>query len=171
MGNIEIWMDIQGYEGLYQVSNMGNVKSLNYRNTKKEKMLNLGKSTKGYPQVQLNKNGFAKTFSVHQLIVIAFLYHKPNGTQKIVVDHINNIKTDNRIENLQLINIRENNTKDQKAGISKYVGVTFNKVVNKWHSRITNENKTKHLGYFDTELEAHEAYQKALAEIKLLKNS
>jgi hypothetical protein len=67
--------------------------------------------------------------------------------------------------NLQLINSRENNTKDQKPGISKYVGVTFNKVVNKWHSRITIKNKTKHLGYFDSELEAFEAYQKALLEI------
>jgi hypothetical protein len=161
----EIWVDILNYEGIYQISNLGKVKSLNYRNTKKEKILNLSKSTRGYPQVQLNKNGFGKTFSIHQLVAIAFLGHKPDGTQKIVVDHINNDKTDNRVVNLQLINSRENNTKDQKPGISKYVGVTFNKVVNKWHSRITIKNKTKHLGYFDSELEAFEAYQKALLEI------
>lgn len=161
----EIWVDVLGYEEIYAVSNLGNVKSLNYRNTKKEKLLSLGRSTKGYVQVQLNKNGVGKTFSVHQLVAIAFLGHKPDGTQKIIVDHINNDKTDNRVVNLQLISSRQNSAKDQKPGISKYVGVTFNNVVNKWHSRITTKNKTKHLGYFNTEIEAYEAYQKELSEI------
>jgi hypothetical protein len=164
----EIFKDIPGYEGLYQVSNFGNVKSLSRElyNGKvnfisKEKMLKAVKNKEGYYVLNLFKDGKQKTMCVHVLLAIAFLNHIPNG-HKIVVDHINNIKTDNRLENLQLISHRENCSKDRKGGSSKYIGVFWSKKYNKWIGIIVINRKQKQLGYFNTEHEAHLAYQKAL---------
>src|SRR5690606_2453327 len=109
---IEIWKDIPGYKGKYQVSNLGNVKSLerkvrfgrNYK-TLKESILKSFLQRDGYLYVGLSNPN--RQFTIHQLLAICFLGHKRQKF-KVVVDHINNIKTDNRIENLQLLNNREN---------------------------------------------------------------
>lgn len=169
---VEIWKDIPGYEGLYQVSSLGRVKSLpkewvssivRKHNGKILKASNSG-ITGGYIHVVLSCDSNKKTYKVHQLVAMAFLNHKPNG-YKIVVDHINNIKTDNRLENLQLISQRENVSKDRK-GSSKYTGVYCDKNVNKWRSTIVINGKTKYLGTFDTEEEASKYYQDALKSIE-----
>jgi hypothetical protein len=170
MNNAEIWKDIPGYEGMYQVSNMGNVKSLSreilnggkYPMTTKEKILTLTPNSRGYLQVSLNKNGVTKNMKVHILVAMTFLNHKPDGTQKIVVDHINNDKLDNRVLNLQLISQRENTSKDKKGGTSQYTGVCWDKSKNKWKTEIKIDDKKKHLGYFTDEYEAHLEYEKAL---------
>lgn len=169
---MEIWKDIKGYEGLYQVSNLGNIKSLE-RKAKhfrggdlivKEKLLKLNKDSTGYFAVGLSKNGIVKSHKVHQLVVNEFLNHKPNG-HNIVVDHINNIKIDNRLENLQLISHRENSSKDKKGYSSKYVGVCWNKNLNKWMSSVQINGKIKHIGYFISEYDAHLAYQNKLLSL------
>jgi hypothetical protein len=169
----EIFKDIPKYEGIYQVSNIGNVKSLP-KNVKmpnggirvqKEKILKPSKDGSGYYQVDLLKNGNRKNIKIHQLVAMAFLDHKPDGTTKIVIDHINNIKTDNRIENLQLISHRENCSKDKKGGSSQYVGVYWAKNANKWAARIRINGKNPHLGYFTNELLASEAYQNTLKQL------
>jgi hypothetical protein len=170
MSNTEIWKDIPGYEGIYQVSNMGNVKSLSremlingkYPITTKEKILKPSRLSNGYLILGLSKNGFIKKITVHTLVAMVFLNHKPDGTNKICVDHINNIKTDNRLVNLQLISQRENTSKDKKNGTSQYVGVSWNTLNNRWKARININNKVKHLGYFTDEYEAHLEYEKAL---------
>lgn len=72
------------YEGLYQVSNLGRVKSLNYRNTGKEGVLNPGKDTDGYFQVVLSKNRETKTCKVHRLVAETFL---PNPENKPCINH------------------------------------------------------------------------------------
>lgn len=100
----EIWKDIEGFEGLYQVSNLGNVKSLP-RNTTKGKLLKPAKTRNGYLQVVLSKNGEAKRFYIHRLVAEAFL---PNEDELPEVDHINSDKTDNRVANLQWISRVEN---------------------------------------------------------------
>lgn len=158
----EIWKDIPNYEGLYQVSNLGNVKSLNYNNSGHELLLKDGLDSKGYCNVRLSKNKVAKTKRVHQLVAIAFLNHTPDGTNKLVVDHINNIKADNRLENLQILTNRENISKGKGCFLSNYKGVTWEKSRNKWKSRIRINGKLKHLGYFINELEASNAYQNKL---------
>ena len=168
----EVFKDVPGYEGMYQVSNLGNVKSLSremYNGfsyfTSKEKILKNGKDAHDYFNVNLYKNGKAKMFKIHQLVVMAFLGHKPDGTNKIVVDHINNIRSDNRLENLQLITNRENTSKDKIGkGSSKYTGVLFNKNNKKWKSDITINNVKFFIGYFKDEIDAHNAYQKALKD-------
>lgn len=94
----EVWKDIEGYEGLYQVSNTGKVKSLGNDKSRKEKILKQGKHTDGYFQVSLFKNSKRKTFRVQCLVAKAFI---PNPENKLEVNHKNEIKTDNRVENLE----------------------------------------------------------------------
>jgi len=109
---------------------------------RKERIIKPQKNTHGYLSVGLSFNGFLKNFCIHQLVAVAFLNHKMDGTYKIVVDHINNIKTDNRVGNLQLITSRENSSKE-KRGTSQYTGVSWNKKIQKWNSFISINRKNK----------------------------
>lgn len=168
----EVWKDIKGYEGCYQVSNLGRVKNLrrpvwngsNFH-TIKERFLKFGSCTGGYNTVKLCVYGTKKDCTVHTLVAIAFLNHIPCG-YNIVVDHINNLPTDNRLSNLQLITQRENASKDRKGGSSKYVGVYWDRHSFNWKCKIQVNKKIEYLGIFKSELLAHKAYQKRLNEIK-----
>lgn len=170
----EIWKDIPGYEGLYQVSNLGNVKSLSRiikhakggNKTTKERMLKPGVNKSGYCRVVLFKDSLDKTFPVHQLVAMGFLGHIPCGHES-VVDHINNNSKDNRVENLQVITHRENVSKDIKGCYSIYTGVSWHKNKNKWIAGIRINGKSKHLGYFENEYDAHLKYQETLKTFKL----
>ena len=103
----EIWKDISGYEGLYQVSNFGNVKSLNWRRTGKPKNLYLKAHNRGYLQVELAKNGVKKSFMVHRLVAEAFIKN-PNGFP--VINHKDEDKANNSVENLEWCDNRYNKT-------------------------------------------------------------
>ena len=160
---IEIWKPIPKYEGLYEVSNFGNIKSLNYFRSGKEKLLKpfkVGHPKKYYYAVDLK----GKTKKVHQLVALSFLNHIPKGNT-IVVDHINNNKLDNRLENLQIISNRENTSKDWKGNSSQFTGVSWSKRDQKWEAYITITNRKKSLGVFLDEFDASVAYQKALVEL------
>lgn len=169
----EIWKDIPGWEGLYQVSNLGRVKSLSriiLRNgihpfLSKEKLLKLSIDNCGYPRVSLFRNSNQSYSQVHQLVAMAFLNHKPSG-YKIVVDHINNNRIDNRVENLQIISQRENASKDKKNKTSKYTGVSWHSKHKKWIANIRINGKIKYLGNFITEESAAESYKDKLKEIE-----
>ena len=161
----EIWKPIPNYEGLYEVSNTGKVKSLRRvikRNhsdyTVKERVLKSYSNDKDYICVNLSKNGNGRTWKVHQLIAMAFLNHKPNGS-KIVVDHIDNDRSNNSLENIQVIPARLNTSKDRKGYSSKYVGVCWCNTHKKWMACIQIDGKNKTLGYFTDEYEAHLAYE------------
>jgi hypothetical protein len=158
----EIWKDIPEYEGYYQASNLGRVKSLWYS---KGKILKQG-FCREYLVVRLYKKGMNKTGRVNQLVAMAFLGHKPCG-HKIVVDHINNIKTDNRAENLQLVSNRHNSSKDKfrYPKSSKYVGVV-SLADSKWRSHIRVNGKRIILGTFTSEEEAHRYYKNAVKAIR-----
>ena len=101
---MEIWKKIEGYEN-YEVSNLGNVKSLNYLRTGKEQILKPAKMKNGYSYVFLSKNGKGKIYRVHRLVWEAFNGRIPEGYQ---VNHINERKNDNRLENLNLMTPKEN---------------------------------------------------------------
>ena len=101
---MEIWKDIEGYNGLYQVSSKGRVKSLNYKKTGKEKLLKSAKKS-GYPFVALYKDGKKKQTLIHRLVASAFI---PNTDNKPCIDHINTDRTDNRVENLRWVTYKEN---------------------------------------------------------------
>ena len=162
----EIYRDIPGYEGRYQVSNLGNVKSL-IRN----KLLKPGRNHFGYLVVNINKSPgeSCRCFFVHQLVAMAFLGHLPDR-HKITVDHINGVKDDNRLENLQLTTNRENVSRGKKLKKNKssqFTGVChYPQRKNPWFASIQINKKVKCLGYYPTELEAANAYQTALNQIK-----
>lgn len=94
----EIWKDIEGYEGLYQVSNFGRVKSLYFG---KEKILKQSKHKDEYLQVSLSRNGKKKTFTIHKLVALAFI---PNPDNLLEVNHKDENKQNNHIENLEFCN-------------------------------------------------------------------
>ena len=100
----EIWKDIPNYEG-YQVSNLGRVKSLKRFYSVKGKILKPLITRNGYYQVALWKNSIAKFYKVHRLVWEVFNGQIPENMQ---VNHINEIKIDNRLENLNLMTPKEN---------------------------------------------------------------
>ena len=168
---MEVWKSIKNYEGIYEISNLGRVKSLK-RIVKKEihninvseKILKQTLNINKYLMVSLNKNGIKKNVKVHLLVAESFLNHKTDNTHKIVVDHIDNDKTNNKLENIQLITNRENCSKE-KRGFSKYTGVGYAKREKKWRAYISINNKFIHLGYFKSEIEAHNCYQNKLKNL------
>ena len=101
----EIWKDIEGYEGLYQISNRGNVKSVermkwNGKGYHKipERILKAKKDKYGYLQVHLSKDGKAKMYLVHRLVASAFLENQMGYTE---VNHLDEDKTNNCVDNLE----------------------------------------------------------------------
>ena len=168
----EIWKDLPTYEGLYQVSNLGNVKSLpRVRTTgtgfyiSKEKQLKKYKDIEGYMRVCLCKNKKQNVRKVHQLVAMSFLNHIPEGMSK-VIDHINDDKTDNRLENLHVVTQRFNSRKTQGSYSSKYKGVYWSENQKRWITEITINKKKLYLGSYKCELAAGLAYQNKLKEIR-----
>ena len=118
----EVWKDIEGYEGLYQVSTCGNVKSLpkvrrNGTGTyiQKERLLKPSNTSTGYKKVELYKDGKRKSFKVHRLVAIAFI---PNPDNKPEVNHIDGNKINNNIDNLEWVTSSENTIHAYETGSS-----------------------------------------------------
>ena len=101
----EIWKDVVGYEGLYKVSNKGNVKSLNWKKRGYAKNLWLKPHKNGYWQVELAKDGVKKCFVVHRLVASAFI---PNPNSYPQVNHKDENKKNNCVENLEWCNASYN---------------------------------------------------------------
>ena len=167
----EIWKDVLGYEGLYQVSDKGRVKSLPRKVKRKlrgsdasyfikEKILKSAKEKDRYYFVGLSKSGKSRSFYIHRLVAQSFIGPIPNG---MYVDHINRDKLDNRVENLRIITPAESqsNTWKKRSNVknaktwTKYIGVkkTHNKT-----NPYAAYAKGKHIGYFKTAEEAAKAY-------------
>lgn len=170
---MEIWKEVKNHEGIYEVSNLGNVKRLSikklngrYFSVCKEILLKIQIDKDGYCIVCLSKNKIKKMRKVHQLVAESFLNHTPNG-QKLVIDHVNGVKNDNRVENINIVSSRENTHRKKRVGTSKYIGVSWHKSKRKWQARIGIKFKRIHLGDFNNEIDAHEAYQKALSLITI----
>ena len=162
---IEVFKDVPNYESIYQISNFGRVKSFK---SGKERILKLSVNNRGYQNVLLCENGNKKNMKVHTLVAIAFLGFIPNEKDS-VIDHKNGNKTDNHLENLQIISQRENIKKhhfDKKG----FVGYDWHKQTKKWRSRIYLDNKFVHLGLFEEEKDALKAYEIANQEIEKFEN-
>lgn len=95
---MEIWKDIKGYEGKYQVSNEGRVRSLYNRGVKREKILSLLNHPSGYSVITLSFNGIHKQYLVHRLVAMAFI-DNPNGYE--FVNHKDENKKNNNVDNLE----------------------------------------------------------------------
>lgn len=123
---VEEWRPVVGYEGLYEVSNLGHVKRVFHMKPHKKKH--------GYAVVSLYKNGVAKSFSVHRLVATAFI---PNPEGKPQVNHIDECTTNNRVDNLEWVTPKENNNWGTRI------------------ARITNKNGSK-TPVLQVDLDTHE---------------
>lgn len=148
--NEEIWKDIKGFEGHYQVSNLGRVKSIKFR---KERILKPAKVGSGYLQVDLRKNGEHNLCKVHRLVCKVFL---PNPKNLPQINHKDEDKTNNKVENLEWCDARYNNTygtRTQRANEKNTNGkcskpviqyTKDGKVVKEWKS---TKDVERNLGY------------------------
>lgn len=159
----EIFKEVLNFPN-YQVSNLGRVKS--YAKGK-EFFLKPKINIDNYFEVALYSSGKRKSVRVNRLVMMTFLGQIPDYSSGIVVDHINNNKQDNRLENLQLVTVRLNNSKDRKGGASDFIGVFWSGRHKKWGSAIFYKKRRIHLGLFSNELEAANAYNNALISIEL----
>ena len=119
----EIWKPVVDYENLYEVSNLGRVKSLNYRHTGKERVLKGMKNRYDYLQVILYKDNKGKTWTIHKLVAIAFL-DNPNNLP--VINHKDENKENNCVQNLEWCSVLHNNTYNDRA---KKIGKKLSKAV------------------------------------------
>ena len=127
----EIWKDKKDYEGHYQVSNWGRLKSIKFG---KERILKPQKNTSGYLCVTLCKNNNQCQFEVHRLVAEVFL---PNPNNYKEVNHKNEIKTDNRVENLEWCDRKYNQnygTRTEKCSKKVYQYTLDGKFVKEWKS-------------------------------------
>jgi len=170
----EIWLPVVGYEGIYEISSLGRIKALhkvlkmsNGKNrTHKECILKPWKTIQGYLQMTLVKDGVRQKISMHVLVAQAFLNHVRCGF-KVVVDHINGIKNDNRLVNLRLLSHRDNTALGYKnKKYSSHVGISYSKPspknnrIKRWTAVIQVNGECVRLGLFNTEREAIDAYTK-----------
>ena len=127
----------------YEVSNFGNIKNFNTGRILKPLI-----NSNGYYKINLCKDGKTFTKAIHKLVANAFL---PNPLNKKCVDHKNNDKLDNNVENLRFASTRENNM-NKKLSIkntSGFKGVHFDKKSKKWKAGICINGTKQHLGYFE----------------------
>lgn len=137
----EIWKDIKGYEGLYQISNLGRVKSLNYKRTGIEEILKSKKMRNGYLRITLNKNGKYKTFAVHRLVAEAFI-NNPNNLPE--VNHKDEDKQNNCVWNLEYCDRRYNvNYGTRNKRVSETVKGEKNHFYGKHHTEQTKKKMSE----------------------------
>jgi len=151
---MEIWKSIPNYEGLYEVSNLGNVKSLavkkSYWSLKKPKEKILKPQDGIYYSVGLIKDGVNKRIPIHQLVALSFLNYNLSSS-KLKIKHINSNKLDNRLSNIKIVS--------KNAAIPiKYKGIAYSEKLDKWKCNISINGIKKNLGVFKTKKEAINVY-------------
>ncbi len=118
---MEIWKPIKGYESLYEVSSLWNIKSLNYWRTWKEKLLNFNNSNL-YSSIFLCKDWIKNNYTVHRIVSQTFI---PNKENKPIINHKNWIKTDNSVENLEWCTHKENSQHAHDIWLCKITNNNF----------------------------------------------
>ena len=155
---VEEYKIIKDFEN-YEVSNLGNV-----RNNKTGRVLKLQIDTHGYYRVSLCKDGKPFNKKIHKLVAEYFI---PNPFNKLCIDHVDNNRLNNNVNNLRWVTSQENcmNSKLSSRNTSNYKGVHFAKQRNKWQAQIHFNGKNKHLGYFDKIEDAINARVKKAKEV------
>lgn len=141
MREIEEWRDIKGFERLYQVSNLGNVKSLKFG---KERIVKPRKCGRGYLQVGLWKDGKVKCYKVHRLVANAFL---PNPNNLTEVNHKDEDKTNNKVSNLEWMTHRDNKRYSSAKAVNQYT--LSGEFIRTWECMMEIEYQ---LGYYQTNI-------------------
>lgn len=153
---METWKQIEGYHGYYQVSDLGRIKSNN--RLSKNRILKQKIAKNGYCQVGLQDES-----KITWRLVSRLVYETFKGKTALQIDHINEIKTDNRLINLQELSHTDNNIKGKRHNkTSKYPGVYWYQG-KKWRAQVGRDGGKIHLGYFDKEEDAYNAYLNARA--------
>lgn len=136
----EIWEPIRGYEGLYEVSNFGNVKSLPRKGTRTNNEYLLKKCTykTGYEYVLLSNNNKKKKHKIHRLVADAFI---PNPNNYPCVNHIDENKQNNNVQNLEWCTVSYNNRYSKAKKVLQYD--RQNKLLKIWESTRDVERNTK----------------------------
>jgi ribosomal protein L22 len=166
----EIWKPIEGYEGIYEISSFGRVKSFYGKKNIFGRILNPNLNKYGYPIVRLCKDKKAETTTIHRLVATAFLNYKYDRVNS-VINHIDGNKTNNNLSNLEIVTQRKNLStcfrRDRNRLTSKFPGVSFDRTNKKWMAVIAIKRKHIFQKRFDSELEAAAAYQSKLIELGL----
>lgn len=151
----ERWAKVPNIDGEYMISDLGNM--VNVKTGKK--VGHIGQDR--YCHFSGRVNGKIKDFKIHQLVYDAFGGGQYDG-KKIVIDHINRDRSDNRIQNLQLLKFRDNCNKDIEVGRSGIMGVSWNTAKQRWLAQISLSDRRYVLGYRKTIDQAKELYDNAL---------
>lgn len=148
----EIWKDLKRYDSLYMVSNLGNVFS-----KKSNRLMVKNKNNRGYERVTI----LGKQLSVHRLVAMEFL---DNYSDEKYVNHINGIKTDNNINNIEMVTARENSIHYLSSKQIKEIKLKTCVRYERW---ISINGKNRRIGRFKTIEEANKAYFDKLEEISI----
>lgn len=171
MQDIEIWKPVPNYEGYYEVSSQGRVRSVAirkhfqpYKKRKEPLIMKFNPIKGGYLIVRLYKDGKGKDNLVSRLTLTTFEGDGPDGYE---CDHIDSDTSNNKLTNLRWVSPRKNNhlsrERRKHSMTSQYTGVCLSH--GKWIAKIKIKGKTKYIGNFSVELEAHQAYQKVLSQL------
>ena len=172
----EIWLPIPKYEGLYEASNLGNVRSVDrivggmgdhHLKGKPKSFCLSGPKSKKYYYVNLYKNCKGNLYSVHRIIATLFV---PNPNHYGVVNHVDGNQLNNHFGNLEWCNFRENVSHAGRLKKSLPCGVqlTNGKRASRWTAMITIDRKSVYLGTYPTPQEASQAYKQAIVDNKLV---
>lgn len=161
----EEWLPVVGYEGFYEVSNLGNVRSLDRllngavnKYFAPSKILKQSTISSGYRCVKLSKNGVSRTHLVHRLVANCFCANRQPG---FIVNHIDENKFNNGFENLEWVSRYDNNIYSNKKEL---IGVRKN-TKNRYRADIRIDGKKVFLGSFKSEGEAYNAYKQRISTI------
>ena len=169
----EVWLPIKGYVGFYEISNLGRVKSLkrtaNVKNggfrTVKEKILKQEVVIGNYRRVLLRKNGNGKRFAVHRLVAFHFLKEDKN---RLFVNHIDKNPSNNKVENLEWVNRRENQTHASLNCSNNHYAVHYMKNQGDYQVSIFYNGVKNYLGTFKSIKKAVEIRDKFIKEKQII---
>lgn len=156
------WLPVKDYEGLYEITKCGKVKSLPRKRIGKcirnynEKILSIVNIGIGYKSVTLFKDGIKKKWLLHRLVAICFLKKEDN---KDYVNHKDKDRSNNHVDNLEWVSAIENNCHMQidRTNQSKYPGVYLSKSKKRYLSQINHNGVKYYLGSYKTEIDAYNA--------------
>jgi hypothetical protein len=131
---MENWKDLKGFEGLYQISDYGNIRNNKF-------VMKQQTDRHGYKYICLTKNNIQKKFKVHRLVLESFI----GDGSELVCNHIDKNRANNNLNNLEWVTIRENNIHKFKDK-TNHVGVNLKN--GKWYARVQIDGRRTELGYF-----------------------
>lgn len=169
MEEIENWKDIPDYEGMYQVSDLGRVRGLERtvnsygggKMDKPAKIITPKRCKLGYLRARLCKNGVDKTYAIHRLVLATFTY-----ASELKVDHLDMVKSNNRLSNLEYVTQREN----VRRGIVATRKLLGSRRKSQYLTLISVNGKSYNVGSFNTQEESNARYNEVYNNLENFQN-